>query len=261
MNKVFSDQLTVHQNILTLCDGNPRIVEAIPGLSTVLEPYRAMVSRLTTRLLELERNTETITKSKNLRKENVITLGTSLAKKLELLAEVEKRPEVLDNVVSSPSTITKGGERALLARLKTIQTRLKESKSAGERFGIVPKNLDEFDTALNAFETALGSPQRARTTHAAEYTRLTTMFTEANQHLRRQLYNAVASEAANQPDFWEEFQLATKIRRTSGSHSPQEDEEIPMTTGRSAEAPKLNRTIGELRAEIAATGRIAEASH
>lgn len=117
----------------------------------------------------------------------------------------------------SRSTIVKGREASVLARVRDIHAAATTELAKLADYGITQAKLTAFKKKIEAFEASLAKPRQQIATGSAATHTLRAQFTEADAVLNKRMDKLVFQFKASAPDFFEAYQTARSIVDIPGS--------------------------------------------
>lgn len=226
MRKIHTQRLDMYEAVLALFQRETTTVALIPGLSARSAVFSTKVSNLRKKTDEADRSSRNITLAKNEKKDRAVKLALAMSKKLKILSKVKDSPALMDDIYLTESSLKKGTEAELNARMGVVLSRCKSlEKGDGEAEGITAAAITDLEKAITDFGSAKGAPRKKIDQVAGENAVLLDAFREMQDYFDTFIKTPIESEEVNQPAFLVKFRQAAKVKETGGGSRDKNGEE------------------------------------
>jgi len=211
MNKRQSNKFNSYQSVQGVLEDNQNIYEGVPIINQSVESFLSVVNEIDQILARTEMDTTGETSAKDVAKEKLATLATSLAASGSVYAFEAGDVELEAALGYTYSDLRYCRDAEALAISRTIESELRENFDAVTEYLISEENLNELHQAIEEFDNASEAKGGVKSGSVAETRTLSILFRVADDLLNKRLDRFVDRLKVEFPKFYVAYNNARMI--------------------------------------------------
>lgn len=202
MNAKQEARLGMFNAVSTYCAANTAVIAAVPAFQQATAEFTSLVDAIRAAARAEILVILGVTEDKTQKKKTVSTAAATIAAAVFANAVASGNMELRYKVNFSYTTLMRKKDLLLPAICRNIHAAATENLPALSAYGISQSRLDEFMTAILAYESAAPEPRNAVSNRSAQGTALVTLFRQAGNLLRYRMDKLALLFKSTHPEFY-----------------------------------------------------------